>query len=164
PQVPAAESAAAGGPVGRAPPALPDVPAQLLPALRGGRGAGAGPLLGGRPALRRDPLGLRPAQLPGLRALQPGHLLRPLPHLRPHRPRPGQHHCGGQPAAVPPALRHPPERAGLPGHRPDAGRDVHVPPAAPHRRALGGTAGTGAPPAGVGTAGDRAGGGQSSAV
>ncbi|XP_012918941.1 solute carrier family 35 member E4 isoform X1 [Mustela nigripes] len=115
-----------GGEAGCGDPAVCHLGAQLLPA------GGCGPGVGGRcgPATcshQLPPLGLRPAQLCAVCALQLGQLLPAGSHLRPHRPRPGQPHCRGQSHPVPTPVWQPPQRPQLRGHCTHPFRNVPLP-------------------------------------
>lgn len=107
-------------------PALLDVHPQLLHPGRGGSGPGELGPAGVAAALRLPPVGVHPAQLPGLSPVQLGQLLRHLPHLRRHPPHPRQPERGGQPAVVPAALRQRALRAQLRRRRADAVWHVHL--------------------------------------
>lgn len=115
-------------------PALPDVHSELLHPGRGGAGSRELGPAGVAAALRPPPVGLHPAQLPGLRHVQLGQLLRHHAHLGRHAAHPGQPERGGEPAAVSAAVRQRDVGAELRRRGADAVWHDHLPELGAHRR------------------------------
>uniref|UniRef100_A0A8C6P3V3 Solute carrier family 35 member E4 n=1 Tax=Nothobranchius furzeri TaxID=105023 RepID=A0A8C6P3V3_NOTFU len=107
-------------------PALPDVHPQLLhlDGCRSGfRKLGPARVAA---ALRPSPVGLHPAQLPGLGHVQPGQLLRPHAYLGRHSAHPREPERGGEPAAVSAAVWQRAVRPQLRRGSADAVGDAHL--------------------------------------
>uniref|UniRef100_A0A3B3X9T8 Uncharacterized protein n=1 Tax=Poecilia mexicana TaxID=48701 RepID=A0A3B3X9T8_9TELE len=132
-QVHSAEHFTSGGEDQLRLPALLDVHSQLLHPGCGRSGLGELGHAGVAAALRPPPVGLHPAQLPGLGHVQPGQLLRHHAHLGSHPAHPGQPERGRQPAAVPAAVRQRAVRTQLRRRRADAVRHAHLSELRVHR-------------------------------